>query len=94
MLFMIFPFWINDGFYNLEQSVHAAPRKKSKRTAMPEAADEKRKEQIEKMSPFRHSVTSCRNIDIIPEPCGERNVPAAPKFLNGKREIWTFKISH
>ena len=44
--------------------------------------------------PFRHSVAAQRNIDIIPEPCGEGNMPAAPELSDGKGEIRAFKVCH
>ena len=42
--------------------------------------------------PFRHPVAAEGNVDIVPKPGGQRNVPAAPKFFDGKRKVRALKV--
>ena len=46
------------------------------------------------MTPFCDPVAAERNINIIPEPGGQGNMPAAPEFLDGKGKIGAFEIRH
>ena len=58
MLFAGFSFRTDQCFYNLQQAVESAPYDICDRTAVPETAHQESKEQIQHMSPFRHSVAA------------------------------------
>ena len=61
---------------------------------MPKAAGQKGHKQIKAVPEFGASASAQRNINIVPEPCRQRDVPSAPKLLDRGREIRTFEVCH
>ncbi len=84
--------WVDKGFYNLQKTVNRAPENIGQAAAVPESAHQKGDKEIQTVTPFRHPAAAEGNIDIVPEPGGKRNMPAAPKFLNGERQVRAFKV--
>ncbi len=85
-------FRVNKCLNNLQKAVDCAPENIGQAAAVPEAAHKKGDKEIQAALPFRHPVAAKGNIDIIPEPGGQRNMPAAPKFFDGKGEVRAFKV--
>ena len=85
---------IDKSLYHLQYAVDTAPQNIGEAASMPESAYKESDEQIQTVAPSRYSVTAKRNVDIVSEPCGERYVPPAPEFFDGKREIRTLEIRH
>ncbi len=83
---------INKGFNNLQKTVDRAPEDVGQTAAVPESTHQKGDKEVQAVAPLRHPVAAEGNVDIVPEPCGQRNVPAAPKFLDGKGEVRAFKV--
>ncbi len=94
MLFVRFPFRINERFHDLKKPVETAPYDVGKGGAVPEAADQKGKQQIQKMAPLCNPIAAQRNVNVIPEPGGKRNMPPAPELFDGKGKIRAFEIRH
>lgn len=61
---------------------------------MPEAAHQEHHEDVVVPTPLHHPVASERDVEVIPEPGGEGDVPAAPKLLDGFREIGSAEVLH
>ena len=59
---------------------------------MPEAAYQKDGQHIDAPADRRYPVSAQRDIDVIPEPAGKGNMPAAPEFLDPPGKIRTVKI--
>ncbi len=70
-----------------------APEDVGQTAAVPEAAHQKGEEEIQAAPPLRHPVAAERDVDIVPEPGGQGDMPAAPKFLDGKGEVWAFEVN-
>ena len=90
----VFLFRVQKGFQNLQQSMQAAPDKVGESAAMPETADQKGDQQIQTMPESADAVAAERNINIVPEPCGQGNVPSAPEFFDAERKVRTFEVCH
>ncbi len=86
--------WEQQRLRNLQQTVQTAPDDVGQAASVPEPAHQKCDHQIQAVTPFRHPVAAERDIDIVSEPCGERNVPAAPELLDRKGEVGAFEIGH
>ena len=59
---------------------------------MPEATHGEDDHRVEHPSGFAASVASERKIDIVAKPCGERDMPSAPKVGDGLGEIRSDKV--
>ena len=59
---------------------------------MPEPADKKCEKQISILSQFPGAASSQRYIDIVLQPCAQRDVPSAPEILHRYGKIGMIKI--
>lgn len=87
-------FWIKEGLQDLQQAMYAAPQNISQAAAVPETADEKSQEQIQAVPPSGSPAAAQRDVDIVPEPGRQRDMPAAPEFPDGKSKVRAFEIRH
>ena len=69
-----------------------APDEEGQGTAVPEAADQKGDKQVETVADPPGAAAAQRDVNIVPKPSGEGDVPTAPKFLYGKGEVRTPKV--
>ena len=60
---------------------------------MPESADQENDKGISDAHPFAAAAASQRDIEVIAEPGGQRNMPSAPEFGNIPGEIGESKIT-
>lgn len=59
---------------------------------MPETADQKSDKQVDAVPDPPSTTAAKRNINVVPKPGGEGDVPAAPKFFHGKGEVGAPKV--
>ena len=79
---------------HLINSVEKAPEQEGKARSVPEPRHRKNNQNVEVFSPCAPPVSAKRNIKIIPEPGGQRNMPVPPEFRNRRRQIRRSKILH
>ena len=73
-------------------AMHHSPKYKIPRSAMPQAAQEHGNDEIGILANFPLPVASQRNIKVIAQPAGKRNMPPPPKFRNGSGLIRRIEI--
>jgi hypothetical protein len=74
------------------QTVQSAPNDKIPGGAMPEAAEQHRQHQVAPGEPFRTAISTERDVEIVPQPGAERNVPASPEIGNVRREVGKIEV--
>lgn len=77
-----------------QQRVVGAPGDECPVRAVPEPADEEDDQRVAEHHPFRTPAAAQRDVDVVAEPRGERDVPAAPEFGDVAREIGVVEIAH
>lgn len=87
-------FRVQENLGDLQKAVESTPQKIGQAATVPETADQKGEKEIQAVPPFGHPVAAKRNIDIIPKPGGQGNMPAAPEFPDGESQVGAFKICH
>src|SRR6185437_8675889 len=60
--------------------------------AMPEPAQEEHGEQIEPCARLTLAIAAERDIQIIPKPRRQRQVPAVPEFLDRRSDVWVIEV--
>ena len=76
-----------------ENAVQESPNYKIPRGAVPQSTDSKYNDDIDIRSDFSFPIASKREIEIVAEPVGERDMPSCPKILEGSRQIRFVEIS-
>ena len=71
-----------------------APNNESPIGTMPEAAQKEDHKSVPNDFSFAHSATAQGDINIIPKPSRQGNVPPAPKLSNVPTEIRHVEITH
>ena len=71
-----------------------SPSNESPVGAMPETAQQENDKRVANHLCLRAAAAAQRNIDVIAEPCRQRNVPPAPKLGNVAAEIRNVEIAH
>lgn len=61
---------------------------------MPEATDKKDDKRVAHHLGFAYTAAAQRDVDIVAEPGGERDVPAAPELGNVAAEIGYLEVTH
>ena len=61
---------------------------------MPESGNSKNDQNINAPHKTGHSAATERNVQIVPKPGIERNMPSIPEFGEGARKIGCFEIRH
>lgn len=79
-------------FQDLVNAVNSAPYDIVDAGAVPESAGQEGKNQIQAMPEGAFAAAAQGNIYIIPEPSGERNMPAAPELADAVRKVRAFKV--
>ena len=89
-----------------EEGMVCAPSNEGPVCTMPETGEEEDGKRVADDNKFLVTVgildigryfrtrTAQRNIDVIAEPCGQRNMPASPKLRNIATEIGVVKVAH
>ncbi len=62
--------------------------------AVPQAADQKGEEQVERPARLGHPVASQRDVHVVAEPGGQGDVPAPPEFRDGTGEVGMVEVFH
>ena len=62
--------------------------------AVPETANQHGQQQVAISLRSSLAVASHRYVDIVPQPCGQGDVPAFPKFTDAAREVRLVEIFH
>src|SRR5262249_11185435 len=74
-------------FEDQERPVEEAPDHERPAGAVPETAEKKDGDQVDIRAAGRATAATQRHVEIITEPGGQRHVPAAPKPLDGVRDV-------
>ena len=61
---------------------------------MPESAQEEGGEGVQRVAQRRTAVAAEGDIDVVPKPCHQRDVPAAPEVAHGGGEVGSAEILH
>ena len=69
-----------------------SPEDKRPACAVPQAGCEKYEKPVEPRPRLPLSVAAERNIQVVAEPAGQRNVPAAPELLDGGRSVRIIEV--
>ena len=76
-----------------KHEIGQSPQDEGPIRSVPDSRQEPYHEEVEDMPCLRlHSVSAQRNIDIIPEPAGQRDVPASPEFRNGTGNVRIIEV--
>ena len=87
-------------FQDKEKAVESAPENEVPFRTVPETTDDHDNRQIEVGSAFAFAISAERDVEVVAQDGGERDVPAAPKFgdaLGAVRRIkisWEFETEH
>ena len=73
-------------------AVHHPPKDKIPRSAMPQATQEHGNDEIDILADFPLPVATQRDIKVIAQPAGKRNMPPPPEFRNGSGLIRRIKV--
>src|SRR5690349_1558648 len=60
--------------------------------AMPETTQKENHEEVHQINQETFAITTKRNIDIISEPCTQRNMPSIPEFTHGLTKVGLTEI--
>src|SRR5580698_7590245 len=77
-----------------KDSVQRAPDHESPVSSVPQPAYGKGYEQVEVEPRRAHAIAAERNVDIVAEPGGERDVPALPELAIALREVRMIEVGH
>src|SRR3546814_4987425 len=74
-------------FRSEEPSVYRAPHDEGHRSAVPQAAQEHREEEVAIGAAHAVAVAAQRDVEVVAQPPRERHVPAAPEVLERQRPV-------
>src|SRR5262249_20773715 len=75
-------------------AVEGPPDEERPVRSMPEPADEEDDHEIEVPVPDRHAVSAERDVEIVPKPAGQGDVPPLPEVRDGIREVRPLEVGH
>ena len=75
-------------------SVDAAPDDEGPVGAVPKSAHEEDDEDVADGLPFAHARTTQRNVEVIAEPGGQRDVPTPPELCDIAGEVGRLEVGH
>ena len=81
-------------FDQLTHAVDAPPQHERPVRAVPQAGDQERDQQVQPPPALPLAVAAERNVEIIAEPRGQRDVPAAPEIADARREVRRVEVLH
>ena len=73
-------------------TVQRTPKDKTDGGTVPQTAQKHRQQQVEIGAPLALAVAAKRNVEVIPEPRRERNMPPAPEFGDGGRAVGGIEV--
>src|SRR5688572_24254928 len=79
-------------FKNEKGTMEQSPKDKVPTRSMPQSAQKEYGNQVEIVAGGRTTVTTQRNVEVITEPGGQRNMPAAPEFFNRLGDVGIIEI--
>ena len=85
---------VPEGLHHLKQPVQRAPHHKGGGSAVPQAADQKHDHHVQAGAGGAPAGAAQRDVQIILEPGGQRNVPPAPELLDGAGQIGRVEVLH
>src|SRR5215472_13615160 len=69
-----------------------APEHERPARAMPEPAQQEHDHEVEITAQPAAPVAAEWNVEVVAEPVGERDVPAAPEFTHRFRDVWIVEV--
>jgi len=69
------------------RAVQRAPEDEADGGAVPQSAQQHRDEQVAVGAQFAFAVAAQRNVEVVAQPCGERDMPPPPEFGDGGRLV-------
>ena len=74
-------------FDDVQQTMSEAPQQEGPGCTVPDATEHEDDQDVEDPSPELHAAAAEGDVDIVAEPGGEGDVPAAPEFLQVERLV-------
>src|SRR5450759_592633 len=68
-------------------AVHASPEHERPAGAVPEPGEEERDDEVHVRAAAALAVAAQRDVEVVPQPAGQRDVPATPEVLDGTRGV-------
>src|SRR5665647_1410853 len=66
-------------------AVHASPEHERPAGAVPEPGEEERDDEVHVRAAAALAIAAQRDVEVVPQPAGQRDVPATPEILDGAR---------
>ena len=79
-------------FVYKKYGIHQSPEHKIPCRSVPDSRRKPDNKNIEKPTAFSDPVSAERNVQVIPEPASERNMPSSPEFRDTSRNIRIIKV--
>ena len=73
--------------------MRCAPEQERVRRAVPQATEDHGDQQIAVGRDPRPAVTSERDVEVVPQPVRQRNVPSSPELGDVARQIGLFEVN-
>ena len=89
---MVEPFASLAALESEHAAMESAPDHEIPRRAVPQSAEQHRKDQVDVGSPPASAISAERDVEVFPQPRGKRNVPAPPEVSDGFRSIGRIEI--
>ena len=86
------PLAVKELFKDKQYPVIKTPQHKGQRGAVPKTGQQPDYQHVENPSPLSHTVPAHRDIHIVPEEGGQRDVPAAPEPGDRDSGIWVIEV--
>ena len=77
-----------------QQAVVDAPQHVVPAGAVPEAREHERRHDVRELAAEAFARAAQRDVDVVAEPRGQRDVPAAPEVLGAARQVRMVEIDH
>ena len=81
-----------DAFHHQQHAVVQAPEHERPAGPVPQAAEEEDGQQVEIDPRLRDPAAAQRDVDVVAEPGGERDVPAPPEVLHGAGDVGIVEV--
>lgn len=77
---------------DLQQAVNASPYNEGPHRAVPQSGDEHGGQQVGVRANIAFPVAPQADVNVIADPPGQRDVPAAPELLRAPAYVWGFEV--
>ena len=75
-----------------EESMKRTPKDEVERGSMPESSKHHGHEEVEVLAHFAMTIAAKTDVEVVPEPAGEADVPASPEFGDGGGLVRTVEV--